>query len=172
MRHGQGAQRLLQTGGYPRPDAAMIRIWMPWGGTVGIQTNELIGLQARSLIDGGCMTCMVMYGSGVRTGMGKTIRPILLSIQPGLHRVRSGWAVAAAGATSPGAAGRPFAAGTSLAAATAAWGSGLFFPQVSEQSGARNRTPHPRKALAELALRRRRRFDGARSVRGNFLFNN
>ena len=111
---------------------------IPLGGTVEIQINELIGLQKRSPMPGVCTTCMAMCGSGVRTGTKKTILPVLLSTQQGLHRVRAGWVVAAAGAPVPGAAGQPFAAGPGLAAAASAWGSGLLFPQVSEPGGARN----------------------------------
>ena len=116
----------------------MMQTWMPWGGTVAIRMKELIGLQVRSLIDGGCMTCMVMCGSGVRTGTEKTIRSVLLSTQQGLHRVRTGCAAVVVGSTSPGAAGQPFETGSSLATVSEVWGSGLLFPQVSEPRKARN----------------------------------
>jgi len=61
--------------------------------------------------------------------------------------------VAAAGTTAPCTAGQPVAVGAGPTTAAAAWGSGLFFPQVSEPGGARNRTPQPRKAVAAQALR-------------------
>ena len=71
----------------------------------------------------------------------ESIRPILLLIQQGLHLVRAGCIVVVVGTAAPGAAGRPFVTSTGLVAVPAAWGFGLFFPQVSEPGGARNRTP-------------------------------
>ena len=114
---------------------------------------ELIQLPKKSPTPGDFTTCMVMYGSGVRTGTGKTIRLVLLSTQRGLHRVRTGCTAVVVGATTPGKAGQQFASGPGLTTLTSSWGSGLLFPQAREPGGARNRTPQSREDVAAQALR-------------------
>ena len=121
---------------------------------------------------GGYTTCTVMYLSGARTGS-EAILTVLLSTQQGLHLVRiglAGWAVVVAGTTTPWSAGQPFGALANLAAVTTVLGFGLFFPQISDSGKARNRTPQPRKAVTEQALRLCRCFDGALE-RSLYLFN-
>jgi hypothetical protein len=117
---------------------------------------------------GGCTTYMGMYGSGVRTGKVIT-RVVQLLIRLVQHRVRTGCSAVVVATAWPWTAGRPLASGASLATVPTPWGSGLLFLQVSEPSKARNRTPQPRKAVAEQAGRRRERFDEARSARDMFL---
>ncbi len=98
-----------------------------------IQTKKRIQLHENSQTNGDCLICMEMSGNGVRTGMMKNIRQVLLLIRQVLVRARTGWFAAAAGAAAPSSAVRRTAAGAGPAAGSPASGSGSSSPQVSEQ---------------------------------------
>ena len=77
-----------------------------------------------------CTTCMVMCGSGARTGMMRTTtRTVPGKILRGLRRPRSGSFAAGAGSSTAGTAVPPSASGTIPAAGSATWASA--WPQFS-----------------------------------------
>jgi len=102
----------------------MTPAWMPWAGTVEIQSKRPILCSRRIPTHGAFMICMAMSGSGARTGFG-IIPQARLPTRKALHLANTLYCGAAAGTATPGTAVRPIATGTPRTAATTLPASGL-----------------------------------------------
>ena len=113
----------------------------------GIQktvAEKLIRLVRNLLTALASMICLVMYGSGVPTGMEKaTTIQVVATIRKGYHRVRAACFAVAAGSTARGASVRLTGAGTRLAARAATLVFGLSFPQGSRADGVSSASGSP-----------------------------
>ena len=87
-----------------------------------IRAGRLMQLVRRRRTVGVCVTCMVMFGSGVRIGMVRVIMVgVLVLILRGLVVPRPACYAAAAGTTTRGTAGRLIASGTRPTTGTTPW---------------------------------------------------
>ena len=120
----QGLERpqRLQTEISLKPVVHMIRIWMRWVGTVTIRIVQHNQLPRKIRTTGAFMTCTVMCGNGVKTGM-EIIHPVLQPTPQDRPAARTGCFAAAAGTPTPSTAVQRIGTAAILPTGTPTWAS-------------------------------------------------